>query len=79
MRDSLDTVEDATAPANRTNAAGRLLAVLDAFGQQQRRCPTDAAGTTCHQRHLVAPRHNVHNIMYIMSVPRPLAVVSAVL
>jgi DNA-binding IclR family transcriptional regulator len=36
MRDSLDTVEDATAPATRTNAAGRLLAVLDAFGQQQR-------------------------------------------
>jgi DNA-binding IclR family transcriptional regulator len=36
MRDSLDTPGEARAGAPRPNAAGRLLAVLDAFGPQQR-------------------------------------------
>jgi DNA-binding IclR family transcriptional regulator len=36
MRESLATPEEAGARATRTNAAGRLLAVLDAFGQEQR-------------------------------------------
>jgi DNA-binding IclR family transcriptional regulator len=37
MRESLDAPEEASAPATpHTNAAGRLLAVLDAFGPQQR-------------------------------------------
>jgi len=36
MRESLDTPEDATDRATHLNAAGRLLAVLDAFGPQQR-------------------------------------------
>ncbi len=36
MRDSLDTPGEARASAPRPNAAGRLLAVLDAFGPQQR-------------------------------------------
>ncbi len=35
MRESLATPEEAGARATRTNAAGRLLAVLDAFGQEQ--------------------------------------------
>jgi DNA-binding IclR family transcriptional regulator len=36
MQDSLDTPDEARAGAPRPNAAGRLLAVLDAFGPQQR-------------------------------------------
>ena len=36
MAESLDVPKDASAQAPRTNAAGRLLAVLDAFGPQQR-------------------------------------------
>jgi DNA-binding IclR family transcriptional regulator len=36
MREYLDAPEEEGAPATRTNAAGRLLAVLDAFGPQQR-------------------------------------------
>jgi DNA-binding IclR family transcriptional regulator len=36
MRDSLDTPDEARPSAPRPNAAGRLLAVLDAFGPQQR-------------------------------------------
>jgi len=36
MREALDTPKDEDGQANRLNAAGRLLAVLDAFGPQQR-------------------------------------------
>jgi DNA-binding IclR family transcriptional regulator len=36
MRESLGTPAEADTRATRTNAAGRLLAVLDAFGQEQR-------------------------------------------
>ena len=36
MREYLDAPEEASARVTRTNAAGRLLAVLDAFGPEQR-------------------------------------------